>query len=141
MIERSFDAERINGLVNHPDIRPFLGGDVTQGIDLTGAIVDRNVFLLGQYGGFGVTWCAPRIYEVHTFILPAGRGLWALKAARALLAKMRDEFNAERVWTRVDETQANVRAFTLAAGLQPVGSMEFDFGAGIKMYQLYEWRA
>lgn len=141
MIERSFDAARINALVNDPTIRPYIGGDITQPLDLTGAVVDRNVFLLGEHGGFAVTWCAPGIYEVHTFILPGGRGLWAIRAARKGFAIMRDEYGAERIWTRVEETQANVRAFTLAVGFKPVGAMPFDLGAGNKMYQLYEWRA
>ena len=81
MIHRSFDPERANKLINHPAVRPFVGGDGESYLDLTAIIEDRkNYLLLGPHGGFLATWSAPNTYEIHTFILPEGRG----QAARGL---------------------------------------------------------
>jgi hypothetical protein len=140
-LERCFDAERLNALVNHPDIRPHVGGDPDFPIDLTGALVGRNVFLLGEYGGFGLTWCAPGVYEVHTFILPQGRGAWALAAVRTGLAIMQAAYSASHIWTRVKPDAKAVRMFTRAAGFAHVGREEFDIGVGPEPFEIYEWRA
>lgn len=142
MLGRCFDAGIINATVNHPDVRPYVGGDVTQPLDLSAAIEQpRNVFLMGEHGGFGLSWCAPHTYEVHTFIVPNGRGRWALAATREGIATMRDEYGADRIWTRVADDHLHTKLFTRAAGMKPAGEMAFDLGVGPTLYKLYEWRA
>lgn len=142
MLARSFDADLINSIVNHPEVRPYVGGDLNQPIDLSAAIEQpQNVFLMGEHGGFALSWCAPRIYEVHTFILPSGRGRWGLSATQYGIATMRDDYQAERLWTRVAGDHLHTRMFTRAAGMKPAGEMTFDLGAGPTLYRLYEWRA
>lgn len=141
MIARSFDADRINELVNHPSIRPHIGGDPETALDLTAAAHDRaNVFLLGDHGGFAFTWSAPGVFEVHTFILPEGRGPWAREAADTALRSMADAFGATHVWTRVHPDAGNVRAFAMRAGMNPAGSHTIDLGAGPVTYDLLDWR-
>jgi len=141
MIERTYDADRLNYLVNHPDIRPFVGGDITQSIDLTSAVANEaNIFLNGEHGAFCCSWTAPNTYEVHTLILPAGRGKWAYSFARA----GRDEMvrrQALHLWTCVHPEAANVRFFTLRAGFRPAGKYTRDLGAGPVEYDIFNWRA
>lgn len=141
MIERTYDADRINYLVNHPDIRPFVGGDISKPIDLTSAIRDEaNIFLNAEHGAFCCSWTAPQTYEVHTLILPCGRGKWAYLCARA----GRDEMvrrGATHLWTRVHPEAANVRFFTLRAGFRPAGKHTIDLGAGPVEYDIFDWRA
>lgn len=121
MLSRSRDVERANYLINHPAIRPFVGGDGETELDLRDNIAnDANFLLVGDFGGFLCTWSAPRIWEVHTFIIPAGRGRWARDAAIEGQAMMRAE-GAEMLWTRVDPDMANVRNFTLSVGFKPDG--------------------
>lgn len=140
MIARSFDAERINDLVNHPSIRPHVGGDLEVEIDLSAVVADdQNYFLMGEHGGFAYTWSAPHIYEVHTFILPDGRGRAAYHLARESLAFMGEIANL--IWTRVHPDAANVRRFTLAAGFRPAGRHTIDLGAGPVAYDLFDWRS
>lgn len=140
MIERTFDAVRINYLVNHPSVRPHIGGDVTQPLDLAGAVADRqNVFLNGEHGGFACCWSAPETYEVHTFVLPEGRGRWAYELARAGRDWMAT-FGALHLWTRVHPDAANVRRFTLRAGFMPAGHHTLDLGTGPVTYDLFDWR-
>ena len=140
MIGRSFDAAFFNAVANHPDVRPFIGGKLNETLDVTPILADHgNYALAGQHGGFVYTWCAPGVYEVHTLILPIGRGKWALDAARMSLAMMAGN-GAETVWTRVREDMRAVRAFTIAAGMRPRGLKQFDLGGGAGVYAIYDWR-
>lgn len=140
MIERSFDAEIINALVNHPAIRPHVGGDPSVPIDLTAAVGNTdNYFLLGDHGGFACSWTAPKTYEIHTFVRPEGRGKWAYQLARAGRDYM-EAIGATHLWTRVHPDAENVKRFTLAAGFKPAGSHTVDFGIGPQIYDLYDWR-
>jgi hypothetical protein len=137
MIERSFDAARINELVNHPTIRPFVGGDGQSKLEMEPQVQDlQNYFLLGPHGGFAYLWSAPQTYEIHTFILPEGRGRDAYRLARESLEYMRGQ-GAEHLWTRVHPDSANVRRFTLAAGLKSAG---VNTVCGVT-YDLFHWRA
>lgn len=141
MIARSFDADRINELVNHPAIRPFVGGDIETVLDLTNAVQDdANHFLTGEHGGFACTWSAPLTYEIHTFVLPEGRGRWAFEFARAGRNYMVG-IGATHLWTRVHPDAANVRRFTLAAEFKPAGTHRIDLGGGPVIYDLFDWRS
>ncbi len=142
ILARSFDAEWFNTLINDPDIRPFVGGDIGEPVDITAAVeAGRNVFWRGEHGGFVMSWCAPGVYEVHTLIRADGRGEWALSAAKEVLARMASEFGAEKVWTRVEPKHRHTRLFTRAAGMTEAGRDLFDIGAGPVEYLIYEWRA
>ena len=141
MLQRSLDAERANFLINHPAVRPFVGGDGESPLDLTPIVSDdKNYLLLGDHGGFLATWSAPGTYEIHTFILPEGRG----QPARDLAREGRDylaNIGAVHLWTRVQRGMENVRLFTLAAGFTPCGEQVCDFGGGPTTYELFNWRA
>jgi hypothetical protein len=140
MISRSFDGDRLNYLVNHPTIRPFVGGDPATTLDLAPiAADDKNYLLLSDHGGFLCTWSAPGTYEVHTFVLPEGRG----RAAYQLAIEGREymaSIGASHLWTRVERGAENVRRFTLAAGFSPCGEQVLDLGAGPTTYDLFNWR-
>lgn len=135
MIRRTFDVERVNYLVNHKEVRPLLGFGEKY-IDLSEAVQDdANHFLDAEYGGFACCWSAPQTYEIHTFILPEGRGKWAYQLARAGRDYMQ-EIGATHLWTRVHPDFANVKFFTLRAGFRPAGHRTT---LGIA-YDLFDWR-
>lgn len=135
MLEKSHNIELINAVVNHPDVRPFVGpGDDM--LDLAPLVArPENWFLLGEYGGFGLIWSAPRVHEIHTFILPAGRGRWAKDAAQELIAFAHKNDDI-MVWTKVPPDQKNVELFTRAAGLKPTGMEVETFDLPYKIYAL-----
>jgi hypothetical protein len=140
MIERCFDAVLLNALVNDPAIRPDVGGDGESYLDLTAVLAeDRNVLLVGTAGGFLATWTAPETYEVHTFILPHGRGPQAFALAREGQAWMQAH-GATHLWTRVDRKHRHTRLFTLRAGFKPCGEQTLDLGGGPTLYDLFSWR-
>lgn len=141
-LQRSFDAEAVNAFVNHPDIRPFIGGDITQPADLSGPVeCDKNICLLGEYGGFLGIWTSPDSYEVHTFIVPEGRGPWAARAAQAGIGMMKDGYGARQLWTRVADGRENVSGFARIAGMTPAGEAVWDIGSGPTLFHIYDWRA
>ncbi|MDB5531604.1 MAG: hypothetical protein JWR51_4707 [Devosia sp.] len=79
---REFSAERINAIIAHPEVRPWVGMPQQGYIDLTPMVADlRNVLLMGQGGGFFFHQLLPGIYEVHTQFLPEHRGANVLQAA------------------------------------------------------------
>jgi hypothetical protein len=120
-LERTFDRDWINGLVNDPSIRPSVGGDGKSFADL-GDVIDNplHLFLRGCHGGFGLTWSCPRVFEVHTFILPEGRGCWAYQAARDMIVLAKDA-GGERLWTKVDTEMPHVRRFAIQSGMGYTG--------------------
>jgi hypothetical protein len=139
LLTRCFDADRINALANHPAIRPGVGGEPDAPLDLSALVADGNhYFLTGEHGGFAYVWTAPRVYEVHTFIVPAGRGGWAARAATESLSVMRPA--ADMVWTRVAPDAPHVAAFARRAGFQSIGTLVSDLGKGPVPYTLMEWR-
>ena len=137
MLNRTFDADRINYLSNHPDIRPHIGGDGASLIDVTDLVADRdNIFLGGEHGAFCCTWTAPGVYEIHTLVLPEGRGAWAAQFARCGRDYMAAN-GARHLWTMVHPDARNVKAFTLRSGLKPAGIRK----TGLGPYDLFDWRA
>lgn len=117
------DAEIINRFVNDKDIRPHVGPMEFGELDF-GPFVDRpeNLFPIGEYGGFALIWSAPHTLEVHTFILPEGRGAWARKAARDGIDIARQS-GAERLWTRIPPDSPNVRMYARIMGMRPTGEV------------------
>lgn len=113
-----------------------MGGDVSVFLDMAKPVGDdRNYFLVGEHGGFGLLWSAPGIYEIHTFILPEGRGKWAYLAAGEMLDYMGF---SEKLWTRVEPKDRNVRWFTMKFGFTRVGGYIEDFGGGPVEYDFFE---
>jgi hypothetical protein len=135
MLERSFDAGRINAVVNHPEVRPYVGpgnffADVAPLVENA-----ANWFLMGEYGGFGLIQTSSTVHEIHTFILPDGRGAWARAAAQALLDFARKNGDS-MVWTKVPSDQKNVEAYTRRAGLRATGEKTEVFGKPYKIFKL-----
>lgn len=132
ILARSYDAAAINRVINAPEVRPFVGGEGVLDVSVE---VDRpeNMWLMGEHGGFAMTWSAPRVYEVHTFILAGGRGEWARQAARDAISIMSTV--AHRLWTKILPEQANVIAYATAMGMKPTGMTVETLG---KPYGIYE---
>lgn len=128
MIARSFDAERANYLINHPDVRPFVGAPDAGDLDLTQVIAQpENWLLIGEHGGFLLTFSAPGVHEVHTFILKSGRGQTARQAAAETIAYARE--NGDRMlWTKVPHDLPHVAAFATHMGMSPTGMEVAMFG-------------
>jgi hypothetical protein len=73
VLRRTFDAAQVNHVLNHPEVRPGLGG--SDPLDATDLINNpANIALFNDLGGFIFTPLDADLYEVHTQFTPEGRG-------------------------------------------------------------------
>lgn len=123
MLKRTMDATFLNGVANHADVRPMLGGSGT--LDLTGALADpNNVALQGEFGGFVGMKLEPGVYECHSMFLPGGRGAFALEAMREGLRYLFARTDCIEVVTKVPA--GNLAALGGARTMGFVASFRLD---------------
>lgn len=136
MLSRCHDAERINAVVNHPEVRPYVGAADAGELDVTDLVAKpEHWFLMGEHGGFMLGWSAPDTREVHTFILPSGRGKWANNARTAMLDYAK-EHGAKVLWTKVHEGDKHVIRYALQGGMQFTGTVLELFGKPYRIYRM-----
>lgn len=111
-VAREYSASRLNHIVNHPSVRPWVApGEDT--LDLTAAVADqRNYLLMGDGGGFLLIWQEPGVYEVHSQFLPEARGANVLATAADASRYMFTRTDCTEIRTRVPH--GNVGAAVLA---------------------------
>lgn len=119
MIARATDATFINEVVNHPAVRPFVHGPKGP-LDLTAVVANpNNIVLTGQHGGIIFTQLLPGLFEIHTQVLPDGRGTWALHMAQQAVEWLFSRTGAVEVFTRVPEGNVGAMALARACGAKP----------------------
>ena len=112
-MDRTFDHERADFIINHPDVLPFVSFDDTPLPISIGPLVEdtRNYLLLSQNGGFFLH-CkneAQSAYELHTFYLPEGRGREVHDAARGMFEHMFCKTSALTIYTTVPDDAPHAR--------------------------------
>lgn len=125
ILKRTMDATFLNGVANHADVRPSLGG--VGALDLSQTIADpKNVTLQGEYGGFVGVRLEPGVYECHSMFLREGRGGYALDAMREGLRYLFTRTDCIEVVTKAPE--GNLAALGAARGMGFVVSFRLDKG-------------
>jgi hypothetical protein len=133
MIERCFDAEQVNELINEPSIRPTVGGEGA--LEATTLLADRrNVCLLAEGGGAMFRWTGPGVYEGHSFFRV--RGKEALSLGRAMIACMGLNYGATLIWGLTPTDNKAARWFNRKLGFRSLGPMQSPDGWG----ELFEMR-
>jgi hypothetical protein len=136
MLERSHDAAQINAVVNHPEVRPHVGAPEIGDLDLTELVArPEHWFLMGEHGGFMLGWSAPGVREVHTFVLPDGRGKWAEDARAAMLDYARGN-GTQMLWTKIAEADRHVIRYARQGGMQFTGDVLETFGKPYRIYRM-----
>jgi hypothetical protein len=136
MLARCYDAGFVNQVVNHPDVRLGVGAPELGELDLT-ELIDRpeHWFLMGDYGGFMLSWSAPDVREVHTFITPEGRGKWA-NAARAAMINYARKNGTKMLWTKIDPNDRHVERYARQGGMQLTDEVIETFGKPYRIYRM-----
>lgn len=112
-VSREYSAERINAVVNHPEVRPWVGNPDLGPLDLSPIVADHaNVLLMGDGGGFVCQRQEPGIYEVHSQFVPEARGENALRCAMDGMRHMFTRTDCVELRTKVPE--GNLAASALA---------------------------
>lgn len=122
MIERSFDFERANWIINHPDVLPFVAFDDTPlPLSIEPLVTDhRNYLLMSPHGGFFLhnKNAFQDAFELHTFYLPIGRGREVHDAARDMFEFMFVTTPATRIYTTVPDDAPHAKP-PLSFGWRP----------------------
>lgn len=118
-IKRCFDATRMNRVLNHEAVRPWVANTGDGVLDLTGDVSDhRNILLMGEHGGTFYKPIQEGVYEVHTAVLPEGRGEWTRKMTAESLRLMFTCSNAYEVVTRVPRGHVAALAAAKRVGMR-----------------------
>ncbi len=119
-LRRTMDATHLNLVANHPEVRPWIGGE---GLADLQPILDapHNVALESAHGGFIAVRLEDDLYECHSLFLPEGRGVETMHA-RAEAARY--FFTATPARTLVTRVPARNRA---ALGLARAAGFERQF--------------
>jgi hypothetical protein len=116
VIRRTMDAGFLNSVINHPDVRPMVGGEGE--IDLQGlADNPANVLLETEHGGFFLVRLDGGLYEAHSQFLPEGRGGHAVKAAKAGFRYMFAATDCVEIVSKVPADNAPADGFARVTGL------------------------
>jgi hypothetical protein len=136
MLERTQDVDRINEVVNHPSVRPSIGAPEIGKVDVSALVTaPEHWFLIGEHGGFMLGWSAPEVREIHTFILPEGRGKWAAQARDEMLTYAR-EHGTKLLWTKIEVDARHVEHFARQGGMQLTEEVIETLGVPYRIYRL-----
>ncbi len=120
-IERQFDAERLNNVLNHESVYQFVHGAPVGKMDLTAVAQDHaNVVLMGEHGGMIFNPIQAGIWEAHTHVVPEGRGKWAVGMATECLKWMFCRTNALEIITRLPKGNIRAKALARRFGFRPM---------------------
>jgi hypothetical protein len=113
-MERTLNADFINGVMNHHAVRPWLGGEGK--VDVSEQVANPdNVCLVNEGGGFLCIQIAPGVYEVHSQFLPQFRGESTVNFTKKCGEYMFTRTNCHTILTQVPDD--NVAAAVLAKAL------------------------
>lgn len=139
---RTRDAAAVNALANDPLMRPCLGGNPADPLDLANAVADEaNLFLAGTHGVLIYAWSAPRTYELHAMIRPAGRGGWARRFIAETLEHVALYCAASLIWCRAAPDRRDVRWLACSLGFRADGQITADIGSGPVTFTTFSRRA
>lgn len=127
-VVRESDATRINTVLNHDAVRPWVLMPGQEALDLSAFVADpHNVVLMTEDGQVGIAfvWHEPGIYEAHTVALPDARGSRVLAAVRSMIAFMFVTTDAMELLTRVPVNNIAADALARAVG----GTLDFERAA------------
>lgn len=120
MIERAYDAEFLNRVANHPAVRPWVADVAAGELDMTPHVANQaNVCLVGEHGAFFCFKFFEGCYEVHTQVMPEGRGEWTRRFADAGMRYMFTATDCVEILTRVPKGHVAAAALTRAVGFRP----------------------
>lgn len=116
---RTMDARLLNTVANHPDVRPWLGGEGP--IDLTGALANPSTIAgVTAHGGFVCLAQGGGRYEVHSLFLPGRPRGEAVRAMRDAIAYFFAATDGVELVTKVPLENRAARGLALLAGFEPL---------------------
>lgn len=119
MIERTHDATFLNQVINHPEVRPWMGEPDAGELDLGPLLTSGYAFGIvePECGGFVVIYQGGEDYEIHTMFLPEKRGPIAMNAAREAVDYIFDITDCERLYTQLPNGNGPAKFLAIRMGM------------------------
>lgn len=137
MIRRTLDPAFLNSVANHPEVRPMIGGDITQPVDLTDHVRNlANICLVGDGGGWVLLNLAPGQYEAHTLFLPGARGKPYFRQLREALRWLFTRSDCIEIVTKCPDDNPGANMAAVLSGFHQTFRRENAWaeGVGITFY-------
>lgn len=137
MLIPEVNADRINFLINHPDIRPWVCGDFVGVLDATPLVNNReNIFFTSTFGGCGFIKLKPYIYELHSFALPEGRGSWVKENFKLVKDWMFENTDAMEILTICPRVNRMAIGAARMVGFKKYATIENSWSHEGKIYDV-----
>lgn len=119
MIQRTFEADYLSAVANHPEVRPWLGFQGAGELDFSAFVADpANYAILGEHGGWLLHAKGPGVYEIHSLFLPEGRGKPFFCGARDMLRWMFTATDCVEILTQCPDDNPAARMAALKNGFK-----------------------
>lgn len=144
------DASRLNAVASHPEVRPHIGLASEGPLDFSATLANPNIVCLEvEHGAFVFDQHDPQQhqgrFELHTFLLPEGRGDGVLPAAAAAFRWMFTRTDCLELLTKVPATNKPAALMARRAGFVPIFKRvaAWEDGSDIDYFSmtLDAWRA
>lgn len=117
-VRRTFDPAFLNGVVNHPEVRPWLEGEGE--LDVSHQVFNAGNFaLVTDHGGFLLIRHEQGRYEVHSQFYP-GHGTHPIRAMFAAQEWMFTRTDCEVITSKVPWSNGRAKGLALAGGLRTI---------------------
>lgn len=105
LVRRTQDPRLVLPVINHPEVRPWLGaGDKDISPDVVALVLNPlNHVLVSQYAAVIFQWLEPGRYEVHSQCVPEGRGPHSQHVAEEVMRYIFTRTDCQEVITRVPD--------------------------------------
>jgi hypothetical protein len=144
MIYRTMDPTFANEVANHPEVRPFLGGEDGP-LDLTHVVQNPANYVL-EVMGEGVwvlRWAMAGVYDLHTLFLPEARGKTYFTHAREALRWMFTRTDCLEITTQCPDDNPGARMAASMMGFRERFRREAAWvtGAGVsyRVFSVDDW--
>jgi hypothetical protein len=118
MITRTMDAALLTEIANHPEVRPFLGGEPGP-LDLGPVVLNPAVYCLTDgVGAFVLAPLLPSSYELHTLFPPEGKGKRVRDAAIMMFEWMFTRTDCLEIVTKCPDDNGGARWLSSALGFR-----------------------
>lgn len=136
-VTRTMDGRFLTEVANHPDVRPWLGGEGP--LDLTAVISNpENYALVTDGGGWVIHKLEPGVYELHSLFLPGGRGKPFFAAAREMFRFMFTRTEATEILTKCPDDNPGARMAASLVGFKERFRREDAWAPGVGVsYQAF----
>jgi hypothetical protein len=120
-VERTTDAARVAAVFNHPEVRPWAGKPDAGPLDFSDFLANLdNVALATDHACFLFKRDEPGRYELHTGIVPEGRGAAVIPAASAAFRWMFVHTDCVELVTQIAGSNRPADLMARRAGFKPI---------------------